>query len=116
MRPFLRPMRNAEVAATGTFVVTRSRGAISVRAPRREVRQVPGGTASTFLPEYYGQESYEPRWFDRWSPGWWLSQLLDAEHAGQHGEGELALGGFRPGCEEGADPVERGRLFLLWHY
>ena len=45
----------------------------------------------------------------------WLSQSPDAEHAGQHREGELAAGGLRSVREESADPTERGVLFLLWH-
>lgn len=45
----------------------------------------------------------------------WLSQPVDAQHAGQHREGELAVGGLRFAREESADPAERGLSFLVWH-
>lgn len=41
------------------------------------------------------------------------SQPSDAQHAGQHREGELAVGGLRPAREEGADPAQCGLLFLF---
>ena len=47
--------------------------------------------------------------------GRWLSQSPDAEHAGQHREGELAAGGLRSAREESEDPTKRGLLFLFWH-
>jgi hypothetical protein len=44
-----------------------------------------------------------------------VSESPDAEHAGQHRQGELAACGLRSAREESADPTDRGLSFLFWH-
>src|SRR6266545_4464949 len=51
----------------------------------------------------------------RMSSGRWLLHSPDAEHTGQHREGELTAAGLRSAREESADPTERGLALLFWH-